>query len=41
MNRSHLVIAFCLVGVLTMAGANTLATNGSDDNYNGNNTRKC
>jgi uncharacterized protein (TIGR02246 family) len=31
MNRSHLVIAFCLVGVLTMAGANTLAMNGSDE----------
>ena len=31
MNRSNLVIAFCLVGVLTMAGANTLAMNALDE----------
>jgi uncharacterized protein (TIGR02246 family) len=31
MNRSHLVIAFCLVGVLTMAGANTLTINASEE----------
>ncbi len=32
MNRSHLVTAFCLVGVLTMTSANTLAMNAADEN---------